>query len=74
MTVTIDLDFSYALRAMKAGLRATRTGWISGTYVALAFGDARLTLPYFYLVTPNGQSMPWSPSHTDLLIEDWSVV
>lgn len=69
-----DVDFSYALRALKSGLRVTRAGWPLGSYVAMAFGDTRLTMPFFYVVTPHGQSAPWTPNHSDLVVEDWAIV
>lgn len=79
--------FSWALRELKIGNGITRKGWNGkGLYVELQKPDAnsKMTRPYLYLVSPPGSSsqfgdptvtpehrVPWVPSQTDLLANDW---
>lgn len=81
------MDFSDALRSLKANRRVARVGW-EGRWLKLS-----LTTPYPSTAqSPNGTSssavylphidyfvsgmaaMPWSMSHEDVLAEDWIEV
>ena len=67
-------DFSWALRALKAGDRMRRTGWNGkGMWVELQRPDvySKMTLPYIYMRTAQGDLVPWLASQTDILSEDW---
>ena len=76
------VSFSEALSALKLGNRAARTGWNGGgLWLELQRPDAgsKMTLPYIFLsypadakTTPNAR-VPWTPSQTDVLAEDWVV-
>ena len=71
------MDFGYALRALRSGARLTRRGWHgAGQFVALQVPDAhsKMTLPYIFITTVQGDRVPWLASQTDLLAEDWEVV
>lgn len=37
-------------------------------------GSLRRFLPYLMLCTADGNFVPWTPSQTDVLAEDWSVI
>lgn len=69
------MDFGQALSALKAGHRVERAGWNGkGMYLELQRPDAhsKMTLPYIYMKTVQGNLVPWLASQTDMLAEDWS--
>ena len=70
--------FGAALSALKAGGKVARTGWNGkGMWVKLQTPDAnsKMSLPYFYLsYSMPGDRVPWVPSITDCLAEDWVLV
>lgn len=70
------MNFSEALYRLKTGTRFTRRGW-NGTeqYIELQKPDSgsKMTLPYIYIRTVQGDLVPWIASHTDLLAEDWDT-
>ena len=69
-------DFSDALNELKNGGRIRRRGWNGkGMWIALQTPDAnsKMTLPYIYMSTAQGDLVPWLASQTDLLSEDWEV-
>lgn len=77
------MDFGDALRFLKAGSRVARDGWNGkGLWLELQWPDAgsKMTLPYVYLNYPDdarntpGARVPWLPSQTDMLAEDWEIV
>jgi len=66
-----------ALAALKQGYYLTRTGWNGpGQEIALQHPDAdsKMTLPYIYISTVDGNLVPWLASQTDLLADDWELV
>ena len=70
-------DFGYALEGLRKGLMAKRTGWNGkGMWLALQTPDAgsKMTLPYIYMSTVQGDMVPWLASQTDLLATDWLVI
>lgn len=86
---TIDMEFGYALTALRNGLRISRRGWNSkGMWIELRIPDltSKMTRPYLYHVAPKGttnhygdnvhdfERVPWLPSNTDILASDWFVV
>lgn len=65
-----------AIKEMQNGERVTRKGWNGkGQYLMLQVPDAhsKMSLPYIYITTVDGNLVPWLPSQTDLLAVDWSV-
>lgn len=75
-------SFSVALQELKKGKKARRIGWNGkGLWVELQKPDehSKMTLPYLYLNYPegdkyhNGCRVPWLPSQTDILEDDWEV-
>lgn len=69
--------FSSALLSLKAGLQVTRSGWNGkGMWLRLQVPDpgSKMTLPYIYMKTAQGDLVPWLASQTDLLAEDWIVL
>lgn len=71
------MDFSTALYALKNGAKVARSGWNGkGMWLALQVPDAhsKMSLPYIYMSTAQGDLVPWAASQTDALATDWSVV
>jgi hypothetical protein len=71
------MDFSVALDELKLGRRVARKGWNGkGMWLELQVPDAnsKMTLPYIYMSTAQGDLVPWLASQTDLLAEDWEDV
>ena len=70
------MDFGGALNALRAGASLTRFGWNgAGQFIALQMPDeySKMTLPYLYLTTVTGDTVPWLASQTDILAEDWGI-
>ena len=70
-------DFSRALIQLKSGSRLTRRGWNGrGQWVEMQRPDAqsKMTLPYIFICTVQGDLVPWLVSQTDLLADDWMLV
>jgi hypothetical protein len=67
-------DFGWALAQLWHGIRVCRKNWNGkGKYLELQVPDehSKMTLPYIFLKTVDGQSVPWLPSQSDLLMSDW---
>ena len=66
----------WAVEQMENGLRVTRLGWNGpGQYLELQVPDAnsKMTLPYIYINTVQGDLVPWLASQTDILATDWEL-
>lgn len=75
--VTTGLNFGNALFCIKSGERAARAGWNGkGMYIELQNPTdlSKMTRPYIFMKTVDGQLVPWVASQTDLLAEDWEIV
>lgn len=78
------IDFGQAIAQLKAGQRVRRANWNGkGMWLKLQMPDehSKMTLPYIYIeypaghpAYPDGSRVPWSPSQTDILWEDWVVL
>jgi hypothetical protein len=69
-------DFGWALDNLRAGRRVARRGWNGpGQWLELQTPDAhsKMTLPYIFISTAQGDLVPWLGSQTDLLAEDWAI-
>ena len=67
----------WAIKQMYDGQRVTRCGWNGrGMWLALQVPDehSKMTLPYIYMRTAQGDLVPWLASQTDLLAMDWDTV
>ena len=76
MTDDINMNFGQALEALKSGERVTRLGWNGkDMWLALQRPDenSKMTLPYIYMKTAQGDLVPWLASQTDLLANDWAL-
>lgn len=68
------MDFGDALDALRDGKRMTRAGWNGpGQFVELQVPveHSKMTVPYVYITTVQGQRVPWLASQTDMLAVDW---
>ena len=71
------MDFPDALKALKDGEQITRKGWNGANqYLTLQTPDenSKMTLPYIFITTVQGDLVPWLASQTDLLMEDWEIL
>ena len=67
-------DFGTALGCLKRGGRVWRKGWNGkGMRIELQTPTelSKMTLPYVFMFTAQGDLVPWLASQTDLLAEDW---
>ena len=70
------MKFGEALTLLNAGHKVTRAGWNGkGMWIELQRPDinSKMTLPYLFLAYPDGRTVPWLASQTDLLESDWDV-
>lgn len=69
------MNFGQALQALKDGYRVTREGWNGqGMWLELQVPDehSKMTRPYVFMKTVDGDLVPWVASQTDLLSSDWA--
>lgn len=74
-------DVGWAVRALKNGHKVTRPGWNGrGQYLELHRGiedtdGEDFALEAFIMIrTVDWTYVPWTPSQTDMLAEDWKLV
>lgn len=71
------MNFGDAIAGLKHGSKVARTGWNGpGQYLELQEPDehSKMTLPYIYIHTVQGDLVPWLASQTDMLANDWVLV
>lgn len=71
------MDFGAALSCLKRKQFVSRKNWNGpGQWLHLQKPDdhSKMTLPYIYIHTVQGDLVPWLASQTDLLAEDWVIV
>lgn len=71
------MKFGRAIEALKAGERVAREGWNGkNMWIELQVPDdnSKMTLPYIYMFTAQGDLVPWLASQSDVLSEDWIIV
>ena len=81
-----DLSFGDAIKALKEGYRVARKGWNGkGIFIELQVPERRskMSFPYLYIDTTGLQTdnpdapkslVPWLPSQTDMLSDDWRIL
>jgi hypothetical protein len=66
------MDIGETVLALENGARVRRSGWNGkGMWLELQTSDEKMTLPYVYMSTAQGDLVPWLCSQTDLLAKDW---
>ena len=73
------MDFGDMLKEMKANpeKKFSRKGWNGkNMYIQVQVPDkhSKMTLPYIYMKTAQGDLVPWLASQTDILTDDWVEV
>jgi len=78
------MPFSHAFEALKAGKKVARASWNGkGLWIRLLTGAGITALtqpilvveyPVGHTAYPNGSCIPWFPSQSDMLSNDWYVV
>lgn len=71
------MNTGQAVDALKGGQRVARSGWNGkGMWLELQVPDqySKMTVPYVFMCTAQGDLVPWLCSQSDLLAEDWEVV
>ncbi len=66
----------WAIEKLHSGHRVCRSGWNGkNMYLELQVPDenSKMTLPYIYMRTAQGDLVPWLCSQTDLLATDWEI-
>jgi len=67
----------WAIEQMWMGGQVARVGWNGpGQFLDIQEVDenSKMTLPYIFITTVQGDRVPWLASQTDLLACDWQVV
>jgi len=77
------MDFGEALHELQCGRKVAREGWNGkGIFIGLQVSDvnSKMTSPYTFIDTTGLQTdneaapkslVPWLPSMTDMLAQDW---
>lgn len=71
------MNFGDAISALKEGKFVSREGWNGkNMWLGLQRPDAhsKMSLPYIFMCTAQGDLVPWLASQTDMLAEDWGAV
>ena len=71
------MDIGNALECLREGGSVSREGWNGpNQHLTLQVPDAhsKMTLPYIYITTVQGDLVPWLASQTDILADDWVAV
>jgi len=69
-------SFGWAIKQLWQDAKVRRVGWNGkGMWLALQRPDAnsKMTLPYIYMSTAQGDLVPWLASQTDILAADWEL-
>lgn len=73
----MNMNFGGSLEALKNGKRVARQGWNGkNMHLELQRPDeySKMTLPYIFMFTAQGDNVPWLASQSDVLADDWYVV
>ena len=66
-----------AIEALENGDRVSRTNWNGpDQWLELQVPDenSKMTLPYIFIRTVQGDLVPWLASQTDILANDWHIL
>ena len=72
-----NMDIGSMISKLRNGQRCQREGWNGkGQFLELQVPDehSKMTLPYIFITTVQGDRVPWLASQTDLLATDWQTV
>lgn len=74
---TDGMTFGMAIELLKKGYKVSRKGWNGkGQYLELQIPDehSKMSLPYIYIHTVQGDLVPWLASQTDMLADDYFAI
>lgn len=74
---TLDIGVVVRMMKMFPNTKFTRKGWNGkDQYIQIQIPDehSKMSLPYVYIKTVQGDLVPWLASQTDLLADDWVEV
>jgi len=69
-------EIGWAVHHLQHGGRVRRAGWNGkGMWLELQVPDehSKMTMPYVFMSTVQGDLVPWLCSQSDLLATDWEV-
>jgi hypothetical protein len=72
----MNMDIGQAVKRLLSGDRVCRAGWNGkNMYLELQEPDdnSKMTLPYVYMYTAQGELVPCVCNQTDLLATDWET-
>jgi Protein of unknown function (DUF2829) len=72
----MQMNIGGAVKELNEGNRVARSGWNGkNMYLELQIPDSnsKMTLPYVYMRTAQGELVPWLCSQSDLLATDWVI-
>lgn len=76
----VAMNFGDAIEALKSNdpgiTKVRRLGWNGkGMWLCLQVPDSgsKMTKPYVYLSTVDGNLVPWNPNNLDMLSDDWEI-
>lgn len=69
-------DIGWAIKCLRDGHSVCREGWYGKHKLTLQRPDenSKMTQPYVYITTQNGDLVPWLCSQADLLAGDWRII
>lgn len=70
------MNFGQALEQLNLGASVVRKGWNGqGQFLTLQTPDenSKMSLPYIYITTVQGDRVPWLASQSDMLATDWDL-
>ena len=70
------MNMGQALEALKNGDCVSRENWNGpNQFLTLQIPDenSKMSLPYIYITTVQGDKVPWFASQTDILADDWVI-
>ncbi len=73
----VKFGIGTAVKEMWLGHKVTRENWNGpGQYLKMEMphDSGNMTLPFIYITTVQGDTVPWLCSQTDLLAQDWMIV
>ncbi len=77
------MSFSYALELLKQGCKLFRRAWPDkGAFIRITIPkeEESMSIPYIYKNTMEMKheglkgAFPWTPTHDDILAEDWELL
>lgn len=73
----MGMMFDSALQGLRMSHKVARAGWNGkNMWIKLQVPDekSKMTLPYIYMRTVTGDTVPWLVSQIDILASDWEIV